>query len=48
MRRALEGKVPYPPIESYLLRVAEYAVSREWGKQVSWDPAAQRAMTAVR
>jgi len=37
-RRLLEGKVPYPRIESYLLRVADYAVTREWGKDVSWDP----------
>ena len=37
-RRALEGRVAYPTIESYILRVAEYAVSREWGRGVSWDP----------
>jgi len=37
-RRFLEGRVPYPRIESYLLRVADYAVTREWGKDVSWDP----------
>jgi thioester reductase-like protein len=37
-RRALEGRVSYPPIASYILRVAEYAVTREWGKDVSWDP----------
>jgi thioester reductase-like protein len=39
-RRALEGRVAYPKIESYILRVAEYAVTREWGKEVSWDPSA--------
>jgi thioester reductase-like protein len=37
-RRALDGLVAYPPIASYLPRVAEYAVTREWGKDVSWDP----------
>ncbi len=41
-RRALEGKVAYPKIESYIRRIAEYAVTREWGKRVSWDPAAYR------
>ena len=35
-RRALEGRVPYPPIASYLLQVAEYAATREWGREVSW------------
>ena len=35
----LEGRVTYPPIASYLTRVAEYAVTREWGDEVSWDPA---------
>jgi thioester reductase-like protein len=38
-RRLLEGRVPYPPIESYVDRVAEYAVTRSWGRRVSWDPA---------
>jgi thioester reductase-like protein len=38
-RRALGDQVPYPPITSYLSRVAEYAVTREWGRDVSWDPA---------
>jgi thioester reductase-like protein len=38
-RRMLEGRVAYPPIASYLGRVAEYAVTREWGEEVSWDPA---------
>ena len=37
-RQALEGRVAYPKIASYILRVAEYAVTREWGKDVSWDP----------
>jgi long-chain acyl-CoA synthetase len=37
-RRALEGRVAYPTIASYILRVADYAVTREWGKDVSWDP----------
>jgi len=37
-RRALEGVVAYPKIASYILLVAEYAVTREWGKEVSWDP----------
>jgi thioester reductase-like protein len=41
-RRALEGRVAYPPIASYLARVAEYAVTREWGRDVSWDPALLR------
>ena len=41
-RRALEGRVAYPPIASYLARVAEYAVTREWGGEVSWDPALLR------
>jgi thioester reductase-like protein len=36
-RAELEGRVPYPPIESYLERIAEYAVTREWGRRVSWD-----------
>lgn len=34
----LEGKVRYPRIAEYIERIAEYAVSREWGKRVSWDP----------
>jgi long-chain acyl-CoA synthetase len=37
-RRSLEGVVAYPRIDSYLRLVAEYAVTREWGKDVSWDP----------
>ncbi len=37
-RQALEGRVPYPPVASYILRVADYAVTREWGKDVSWAP----------
>jgi thioester reductase-like protein len=37
-RLVLEGRVPYPPIASYLRRVADYAVTREWGKDASWDP----------
>jgi thioester reductase-like protein len=41
-RRALAARVPYPPIASYLLRVAEYAVTREWGKDVSWAPSLLR------
>jgi thioester reductase-like protein len=41
-RRALEGRVACPAIESYILRVAEYAVTREWGREVSWDPALLR------
>ena len=41
-RQALEGRVRYPPIASYLLRVAEYAVTREWGKDVSWAPSLLR------
>lgn len=36
-RRALAGRIEYPKIESYILRVAEYAVTREWGQEVSWD-----------
>jgi len=35
---SLEGRVAYPTIASYIERVAEYAVTREWGKRVSWDP----------
>jgi thioester reductase-like protein len=38
-RRALAGVVEYPELGSYIERVAEYAVTREWGKRVSWDPA---------
>lgn len=38
-RRLLEQHVPYPPIATYLDRVAEYAVTRQWGRRVSWDPA---------
>ncbi len=38
-RRLLAGRVPYPPIQSYLRKVADYAVTREWGRRVSWDPA---------
>ncbi len=38
-RAALEGRVAYPPIETYLEKIAEYAVTREWGRRVSWDPA---------
>ncbi|GIW72295.1 MAG: hypothetical protein KatS3mg102_1837 [Planctomycetota bacterium] len=38
-RRLLAGRVAYPPVSSYLDRVAEYAVTREWGRRVSWDPA---------
>jgi nucleoside-diphosphate-sugar epimerase len=38
-QRQLEGAVAYPPIETYLRKVAEYAVTREWGRRVSWDPA---------
>ncbi len=41
-RRALDGRVPYPRIGSYILRVAEYAATREWGKEVSWDPSLMR------
>jgi len=41
-RRVLEGHVAYPPVASYLARVAEYAVTREWGEDVSWDPALLR------
>ena len=41
-RTALEGRVAYPPIATYLDRVAEYAVTREWGEDVSWDPALLR------
>ncbi len=44
-RRALAGRVPYPPIESYLRRVAEYAATREWGKDVSWDPSVLKGRT---
>ena len=41
-RQILAGRLPYPPIASYLLRVAEYAVTREWGKDVSWAPSLMR------
>ena len=41
-RRLLAGRVPYPSIASYLLRVAEYAVTRDWGKDVSWAPSLMR------
>jgi thioester reductase-like protein len=44
-RRALEGRVAYPRIATYLARVAEYAVTREWGGDVSWDPALLRDVT---
>ncbi|RME72135.1 MAG: NAD-dependent epimerase/dehydratase family protein [Planctomycetota bacterium] len=37
-RRRLGDALPYPPIASYLRKVAEYAVTREWGRRVSWDP----------
>lgn len=37
-RAALAGKVAYPPCETYLERIAAYAVTREWGRRVSWDP----------
>jgi hypothetical protein len=36
--RKLASEVHYPPVESYLGRVAEYAVTRRWGRRVSWDP----------
>ena len=36
-RAALGARVRYPPIASYLGRVTEYAVTREWGRRVSWD-----------
>ena len=36
-RRALEGRVAYPRIASYVLQMADYAATREWGKRVSWD-----------
>lgn len=32
-------EVVYRPILSYLEYVASYAVAREWGRRVSWDPA---------
>jgi hypothetical protein len=38
-RQALAGRVPYPAIATYILRVADYALTREWGQEVSWDPA---------
>jgi thioester reductase-like protein len=38
-RSTLGQSVAYPAIESYILRVAEYALTREWGHDVSWDPA---------
>jgi thioester reductase-like protein len=41
-RAALAGRVPYPAVASYLLRMAEYAVTREWGKDVSWAPSLMR------
>ena len=41
-RQALDGRVPYPPVASYILRVAEYAITREWGKDVSWAPSLMR------
>ncbi len=41
-RAALGALAPYPPLASYLDRVAEYAVTREWGREVSWDPALMR------
>ena len=37
-RDAISGRAPYPRIESYIDRIAEYAVTREWGRRVSWDP----------
>ena len=37
--RSKSCAVEYPPLASYIERVAEYAVTREWGKRVSWDPA---------
>ena len=43
-REALAGRVAYPPIASYLTRVADYAVTREWGDEVSWDPALLRKL----
>jgi thioester reductase-like protein len=45
--RALAGRVAYPPIASYLRRVTEYAVTREWGKDVSWDPSMMRDRGAL-
>ncbi len=41
-RAALGGRVTCPPLASYLDRVTEYAVTREWGRDVSWDPALLR------
>jgi long-chain acyl-CoA synthetase len=47
-RAALDGAVPYPRIASYIERVAEYAVTREWGRRVSWDPSAfQESVSGV-
>lgn len=37
-REALGARAAYPPVASYLRRVVDYAVTREWGKSVSWDP----------
>ncbi|HVY62094.1 MAG TPA: SDR family oxidoreductase [Planctomycetota bacterium] len=39
-RALLNSSVRYPRIAEYIERVAEYAVTREWGKRVSWDPSA--------
>src|SRR5205085_5147053 len=46
-RAALGSRVPYPKIASYLERVADYAVTREWGKRVSWDPSAYDADASI-
>jgi long-chain acyl-CoA synthetase len=43
-RKALGTGVRCPPLASYLARVAEYAVTREWGREVSWDPALLREL----
>lgn len=38
-REALRDRVRYPPVASYVARVTEYAITREWGRRVSWDAA---------
>ncbi len=38
-RRALGERVRCPPVASYFARVTEYAITREWGRRVSWDAA---------
>lgn len=36
-RQALAGTVAYPRIETYIRAMVEYAVTREWGRDVSWE-----------